>query len=342
MPVLPLAVVQYPPVFLNLAASMARADWLIRDAVGSGARIVVFPEAWLPGYPVWLDEAPGAALWDYPPAAALFRRLFENAAAIDGPEIAQLGALAVELGVEIVMGFHERRGSSLYNSVIRIAADGTRNIHRKIMPTYNERMIWAAADGGTLRAWNTPYGPMGTLICWEHWMPLARAAMHAAHEAVHFALWPGLMEIQQLNSRHYAFEGQCFVVGAGCVIRRQDVIDGFDSLPGDAVARSMLEAIPTEREVLKPGGSAVIGPDSNYVAGPAGATLETLHATIEIGRLSEGRLKLDTTGHYSRPDIFSLRVDRRRRDGTRFIDDPELPYAYEHERHTDEGPRHTG
>ena len=316
MSVLHVAVIQRPPVFLNLAASLDRADVLIREAAGAGARIVVFPEAWLPGYPVWLDEAPGAALWDHPPAAALFRRLFENAAALDGPEIARLGSLAAELEIEIVIGVHERRGASLFNSVVRLAADGSPTVHRKIMPTYSERMIWAAADGSTLRAWETPHGAMGALICWEHWMPLARAAMHAANEAVHFALWPGLAEVQQLNSRHYAFEGQCFVVAAGCVLRRQDVLDGFDSLAGDPVARSMLEAIPADRDLLKPGGSAVIGPDAAYVAGPAGDSPETLHATIDLDCLPKGRLKLDTAGHYSRPDIFTLQVDRRPQAGT--------------------------
>lgn len=317
---LAVAVVQAPPVFLNLAASLSRAEQLVRAAVRDGAAIVAFPEAWLPGYPVWLDESPGAALWDHPPAGALFRRLFENAPAFDGPEVAQLAELAAELRIDIVMGMHERRGASLYNSVLRVAPDAALFIHRKIMPTYGERLIWAGADGSTLRAWDTPHGPMGALICWEHWMPLARAAMHATGEAVHFALWPGLKEIHQINSRHYAFEGQCFVVAAGCVLTRDDVLAGFDSGPADPLARAMLEAVPEDRLMLKGGGSAVFGPDGMFVAGPAGDSLETLHATIDFDQLAEGRLRLDTSGHYSRPDIFELRVNRAPARGVTFSD----------------------
>ena len=314
------AVVQAPPVFLNLAASLSRAEQLVRDAARHGAGIVVFPEAWLPGYPVWLDESAGAALWNHPPAGALFRRLFENSPAFDGPEVARLAELAEELGVDIVMGLHERRGASLYNSVLRVALGAAPFIHRKIMPTYSERLIWAAADGSSLRAWDTPHGPMGTLICWEHWMPLARAAMHATGEAVHFALWPGLGEIHQINSRHYAFEGQCFVVAAGCVLTRAEVLDGFESGPADPVARAMLEAIPEDRLILKGSGSAVFGPDGMFVAGPAGDSLGTLHATLDLDRLAEGRLRLDTSGHYSRPDIFDLRVNRAPAPGVTFSD----------------------
>lgn len=317
---LTVAVVQAPPVFLNLAASLSRAEQLARQAASDGAEIVVFPEAWLPGYPVWLDESAGAALWDHPPAGALFRRLFENSPAFDGPEVERLADLAAELGIDIVMGMHERRGASLYNSVLRVSPGAAPFIHRKVMPTYGERLIWAAADGSTLRAWDTPRGPMGTLICWEHWMPLARAAMHATGEAVHFALWPGLTEIHQVNSRHYAFEGQCFVVAAGCVLTRDDVLAGFDSGSDDPLARAMLEAIPENRLMLKGGGSAVFGPDGMFVAGPAGDSLETLHAIVDFDRLAEGRLRLDTSGHYSRPDIFELRVDRTARPGVDFSD----------------------
>ena len=319
MPVLNVAIVQHPPVFLNLAESVRRAASLVAEAAAEGATIIVFPEAWLPGYPVWLDEAPGAALWDHSPSAALFRRLFDNAVALDGPEISGLRELADDLEVEIVIGLHERRGASLYNSVVRLAPAATPAIHRKIMPTHGERLIWAAADGSTLNAWETSLGPMGALICWEHWMPLARAAMHAQHEAVHFALWPAVGELHLLNSRHYAFEGQCFVVAAGCVLTRDDVLSGFDSGPPDPLARSMLETIPVERQLLKAGGSAVIGPDGGVIAS-AGNDPATLHASIDLDRLAEGRMRLDTVGHYSRPDIFELSVDRRATYGVRFND----------------------
>lgn len=313
------AIVQHPPVFLNLAASVDRAEALAREAAADGAAIVVFPEAWLPGYPVWLDESPRAASWDHAPAAALFRRLFENSPELDGPEIARLRETAIALNSDIVIGVHERRGASLFNSVVRLACDGIVNVHRKIMPTYNERLIWAAADGSTLAPWQSRHGPLGALICWEHWMPLARAAMHAAGEVIHFALWPAVGDLHQLASRHYAFEGQCFVVAAGTLLSRADVLDGFDSSSGDPAARGLLEAIPSDRTVLKAGGSAVIGPDANYVAAPLFDELGIIHTTLDLARTTEGRLYLDTVGHYSRPDIFELIVDRRPKPGVSFL-----------------------
>lgn len=249
-----ISIIQAPPVFLNLAASMDRAEELIRDAARLGATVVVFPEAWLPGYPVWLDESAGAALWGHRPAELLFRILFANCPVLEGPEIARLADLAAELSVEIVMGIQERRGSSIYNSVVRVTPSGWRDIHRKVMPTHNERLIWAAADGSTLRPWPGTHGPVGALICWEHWMPLARAARHQHGEVLHFALWPAVTELHLLASRHYAFEGQCYVAAAGTVLTRHDVLEGFDSLDtAEPGARLMLEAIPAERELLKSG-----------------------------------------------------------------------------------------
>lgn len=314
-----IAVVQHPPVFLNLAHSVPLAETLVREAAAAGARIIVFPETWLPGYPVWLDDAPGASLWGHEPAEALYRLLFANAPALDGPEIAALRNLAAELEVDIVIGLHERRGASLYNSVARLAHDGQVQVHRKLMPTYGERLIWAQADGSSLGPWPSRHGTLGALICWEHWMPLARAAKHATGEAIHFALWPGMTDLSLLASRHYAFEGQCFVVAAGVFLTRDDVLEGFDSLPSrDPAARELLASIPAEPGILKAGGSAIIAPDTSLVAGAAPADRATLHGSIDLERLADGRLYLDSAGHYSRPDIFELRVDSRPREGVVF------------------------
>ena len=150
-------------------------------------------------------------------------------------------------------------------------------------------------------------------------MPLARAARHQHGEVLHFALWPAVTELHLLASRHYAFEGQCYVAAAGTVLTRHDVLEGFDSLDtAETGARLMLEAIPAERELLKSGGSAIIGPDASIVAIAASGDTSTLSATIDPDKLAEGRLYLDTAGHYSRPDIFELLVDTRERPGVRF------------------------
>ena len=317
-----IALVQTPPVFLNLPASIARATSLITQAADEGAQVIVFPESWLPGYPVWLDEAPGAALWGHAPAEALYRHLVAHSPVIDGPEIAALTRVAQARNVLVVMGLHERRGSSLYNSVV-LLGEATLHVHRKLMPTHNERILWAAADGSTLGAWPTRVGTFGALICWEHWMPLARAAKHATGEQLHFALWPEVSDLHLLASRHYAFEGQCFVVAAGCVITRDDVLAGFDSTPNpDPVARQLLDAIPLQRTVLKNGGSAVIAPDSTLRLGPCVGECGLQYCDIDLDRAADGRLYLDTCGHYARPDIFELRVDARPRPGTVFIGEP--------------------
>lgn len=313
---IPIAIVQQAPVFLNLAASVDKAEQLIRAAHADGASLIVFPEAWLPGYPVWLDEAPGSALWGHRPAEILFRLLYANCPTLDGPEIGRLANLAVELSVEIVMGIQERRGASIFNSALRLTPDGRRDVHRKIMPTHNERLVWAVADGSNFRPWPSDFGSFGALICWEHWMPLARAARHHEGEVLHFALWPAVTELHLLASRHYAFEGQCFVAAAGTVLARNEVLDGFDSLGvREEAARGLLESIPSDHQLLKSGASAVIAPDTSLIAAAEPGDSRTLHATIDLGGLAEGKLYLDTAGHYSRPDIFELRVDTRERPG---------------------------
>ena len=319
MQTLPVALLQAPPVFLNLAASIEKAVQLIDDAARQGARLIIFPETWLPGYPVWLDEAPGSAMWGHPPAERMFKRLFDNTPALDGPELARLAQAAAERRVEGVIGLHERLGASLYNTMLFIDAQGGRSIHRKLTPTFNERLIWAQGDGSTLQGVPRDYGVLGGLVCWEHWMPLARAAMHAQTETVHVAQWPAVGEMHQIASRQYAFEGQCFVLASGCVLTRDDVLEGFDSLPDpDPVARELLENIPPERVFLKDGGSAVIAPDGSYVLEPVRCDPATLFAELDLSRVGPGRMYLDTAGHYARPDVFELRVDTRPKIGVLF------------------------
>jgi predicted amidohydrolase len=174
-------------------------------------------------------------------------------------------------------------------------------------------MIWGRGDGSTLGVLSTAYGNLGGLICWEHWMPLARAALHAKNETIHVAQWPAVKELHQLASRHYAFEGQCFVIAAGCVLSRGEIIAGFSSLDRpDSQAIELLEAIPgKDGDLVMRGGSAVIGPDSDFIAGPVFDESCIVCAEVELGRISEGHLFLDTQGHYSRPDVFYLEVNDR-------------------------------
>jgi len=318
------AIIQYAPVFLNLEQSVSKACDLVAQASAQGAKIIAFPETWLPGYPVWLDMAPNAGLWDHPPAQALYQVLADNSLTIPSEHLDRLLHIAEQTGAYVVMGAHERRGGTLYNTTIYIGTDGvTYKVHRKLVPTYTERLIWGRGDGSTLSVLDTEYGAIGGLICWEHWMPLARAAMHAKGETIHIAQWPAAKELHHLASRHYAFEGQCFVLAAGCVLSRGDVLDGFHSLGLESEALELLEAIPgDEEDLLQPGGSAIIAPNGHYLAGPAYDEACILYAVLQPEHITRGHLVLDTDGHYARPDLFHLEVN----------DQPQLSVTFKSQR----------
>jgi nitrilase len=177
----------------DLESGLEKTTALAREAAARGAQLVVFPETWLPGYPAWLDHCRDAALWNHPPVKAVFARMSENSVVVDGASGQALGAIAKRVQATLVVGVVERvengRGrGTLYNSLLTYTPDGAlANHHRKLMPTYTERMVWGAGDANGLRAVDTPVGRVGGLICWEHWMPLARQALHDSGEDVHVA-----------------------------------------------------------------------------------------------------------------------------------------------------------
>ena len=299
------AAVQAAPVFLDREASVAKACRLIAEAGAGGARLAVFPETWLPGYPIWLDIAPGAALWDHPPAKEIFTRLVANAVEVPGPATDALASAAAEAGCAVVMGINEReRGrpsGTLYNSIVTFGPDGSLlGRHRKLIPTYTERLVWGRGDGSTLDVYDTPLGRIGGLVCWEHWMPLARHAMHATGEQIHAALWPTVRDIHLVASRHYAFEGRCFVVAVGSVLRR-------DEIPNDLAIFQDDNLAPDTH--LLAGGSAIIGPDGHCLAGPIGTEETILYADLDLARIPAEHLIFDAVGHYGRPDVFTLTVN---------------------------------
>ena len=284
------AIVQAAPVALDLAASMEKAVAWVRQAAKRGAKLVAFGETWLPGYPVWLDHCPDAALWNHGPAKDVFARLRRNSVEVPGAETERLAALAKELDLTLIIGVNERAGGTLYNSLLTFAPELVRH-HRKLVPTYSERMIWGQGDAKDLAAANG----VGGLICWEHWMPLARQAMHDSHEEIHVAVWPTAHELHQIASRHYAFEGRCFVLACGAISRVRDLPPEF-ALPGDP------------DRLLQRGGSAVIAPDASYVAGPVFDEETIVEAEIDLEQIDRERMTLDVSGHYARPDVFSFEV----------------------------------
>ena len=288
------AAVQAAPVFLDLSASLAKAETLIGEAALKGAKLVVFPETWLPGYPAWLDCCRDVNLWDSPAVKQVYRRLVENSVVVPGPVTEALGVAARAHGVVLNMSVHERvaegpgRGT-LYNTMLTFDADGTlAHVHRKLMPTYTERLLWGQGDGQSLRAVNTAAGRVGGLIGWEHWMAPARQRLHESGEDIHVAAWPQLKEMNLVASRHYAFEGRCFVVAAGAIMPACD-------LPPELEPAGELAGHP-DALVLR-GGSVIIGPDGSILAGPVYDEELIITAEIDLARLPEERMTLDVAGH---------------------------------------------
>ena len=308
------AIIQAAPVALDLAASLDKLAGLIETAAQNGAQIVVVGETWLPGYPAWLDYCPEAALWDHAPTKEVFARLRQNSVIVPGGETRLLGELAARLQVTLVIGVNERIESgpgngTLFNALLTFATDGTLvNHHRKLVPTFTERLVWGQGDGTGLRSVATPVGRVGGLICWEHWMPLARQALHLAGEQIHVAVWPTVHETHQLASRHYAFEGRCFVLAAGLIMPASDLPSELTSVPALASDPAAL--------VLR-GGSAIIGPDGRYVAEPVFDRETIVSAELDLAALEREKMTLDVAGHYNRPDVFRFNVRKGPRRGRR-------------------------
>jgi predicted amidohydrolase len=303
MPTIRVAAVQAAPVFLDLDASLERmADWVAR-AAADGAALVAFGETWLPGYPAWLDMSPGAAVWADPGARDAFVQLMDNAVEFPGAAAERLAGIARSSGVTLVLGAHERAGRTLFNTSLIFGPDGTLlNRHRKLIPTYGERLVWGQGDGAGLRAVDTPLGRVGSSICWEHWMPLTRQAMHDMAEDIHVAHWPGVHEMHLVASRHYAFEGRCFVLAVGTMMRQRD-------MPAALPVAEKYRGAP-DKWIL-PGGTAIIGPDGKLLAGPVFDEETIVMADLDLTAIRQQALTLDVSGHYSRPDIFDFSVNRR-------------------------------
>jgi len=314
-----LAVVQKPPVFLNRSRTIADAVAAVREAVANDARLVIFPEAYIPGYPAWIWRLrPGG---DIALAEKLHSQLVANAVRLDGNDLGPLRAAAKENKVTVVCGIDERdtefsRGT-IYNTVVVIGPDGNLlNRHRKLMPTNPERMVWGFGDASGMKVLDTACGRIGTLICWENYMPLARCALYALGVEVYIAptydsgdRWVGTLQ-------HIARESGCWVIGSGMAFRGCDIPE---AVPGKA------ELYPNAEEWINPGDSVVIEPGGKIAAGPMRRELGILYADIDLERVGVARRSLDVVGHYSRPDIFQLRVNTSPQSPVQFDSSPQAP-----------------
>lgn len=296
-------IAQYQPVVLDLKASVSRACEIIAHAKKQGVRLLAFPETWLPVYPVWVDMG-SFSKWDDQASKKLYARLYHNSLALGSPELERLMRACRQARIVAVVGANERdtRSKSIYNSLFFISERGELiGHHRKLVPTHGERLLWRQGDGAGLKVCETPFGNVSGLICWEHWMPLARQVLHEQAETIHVAAWPHGKERHQIASRHYAFEGRCFVLAAAMYLEKK-------SFPKDYELR---EELAGESDILLEGGSSVIGPDGCYIVEPVYGIEALVCAEIETERTLEESLTLDVGGHYSRPDIFSLTVRGR-------------------------------
>jgi len=306
------AVVQAAPEFMNLDAGIDKAIDLIRAAADKGASIVAFPECWLPGYPFWAWLSPTAMNVRY------FQTYHENCLVVDSPQFQRLAAAASEHGIYLSMGASERDYGSLYISQFLFDDQGKLvKARRKLKPTHMERTIFGEGDGSDLEVSDTALGRIGQLACWEHLQPLSKYAMYSMHEQLHVAAWPSFSLYPQAYtlgstlcnalSQVYAAEGQCFVL-APC------------GIVSDAMIKQMVET-PEQAELLLPGGgfAQIYGPDGAPLCEPLPEHEEgLLFADIDFGAISIAKSFADPVGHYSRPDVTRLLLNREARDPVQY------------------------
>ncbi len=302
---LTVAVVQAGSFLFDTGRTLAKAQALTRQAAATGARIVLMPEAFLGGYPKGLDFGVTVGARSVR-GREEFRRYFESAIDVPGQESTALGALAGELGIHLVVGAVERGGATLYCTTLFFGPEGTLlGKHRKLMPTGAERLIWGFGDGSTMPTIDTGEVRLGAAICWENYMPLFRTAMYAKGVSLWCAPTVDDRPAWQSTMTHVALEGRCFVLSACQYLRRAALPDDVHPVQGDA-----------PDTVLINGGSVIVSPLGVVLAGPLRDTEGVLTAELDLGELARARFDFDATGHYARPDVFTLLVDDRAKPPT--------------------------
>ncbi|MGH9022428.1 MAG: carbon-nitrogen hydrolase family protein [Acidimicrobiia bacterium] len=302
------AAVQATPVFLDRDKTVAKACELVAKAAAEGARLIVFPEAFIPTYPDWV--------WRTTPWAdgPWYDRFLANTVEVPSPATETLCEAARAADAWVAVGINELDPSSttVYNSLLYLAPDGSvAGCHRKLMPTGGEKLVWGTGDGSGLGVFDTDFGRLGGLICWENYMPLARAALYAQGIDVYLAPTWDNSDTWVPTLRHIAKEGRVFVIGTNSCLRGSDV-------PADLPKRADLYG--GEEDWLSRGNTAIVGPEGDLLAGPLVEEEGILYAELDVARARASRRQFDPVGHYSRPDVFHLEVDTRPRLPVRFTD----------------------
>lgn len=313
-----IAAAQIAPVWLNRAATLARVIERIDEAGQADVQLVAFGECLVPGYPFWVDRTDGAR-FDSDRQAVLYAHYVDQAVTIEHGHLDAVCQAARRNQTAVVLGILERpnnRGDSVYATVVSIDPKGAiQAAHRKLMPTYEERLVWATGDGHGLRTWRLGAFTVGALNCWENWMPLARASLQAQGEDLHIAVWPGSPRNTDALTRHMAYEGRSYALSVSGLMRAEDLPDEvLDALPSAELLKSVRGDMPWAQ-----GGSCLAGPDGEWVIEP---TLDEglFIAEIDPQAVRKARHLFDPSGHYSRPDVLSLNVNRKRQSLADFQD----------------------
>ena len=292
------AVAQTATVLFDTAATVAKAESLMAEAAARGARVLVFPEAFIGGYPKGADFHIfiGART---PEGRQDFKKYYDAAVTLDGPEIAQLAQAAGQHQLHVCIGIIERDGGTLYCTALYFSgAQGLIGKHRKLMPTAGERLIWGFGDGSTMEAVDTPYGRVGAVICWENYMPMLRMHMYSQGVTLYCAPTADDRDSWLPSMRHIALEGRCYVLTSCQFLQREAYPEDFECSLGN-----------DPQTVLLRGGSAIVDPTGAVLAGPNFESEAILYADIDPIQVVRGKFDFDASGHYSRPDIFQLKVD---------------------------------
>ncbi|WP_276169132.1 carbon-nitrogen hydrolase family protein [Zobellia alginiliquefaciens] len=313
--ILKVALAQISPVWLDKEATLKKIETTILDAAKEKSELIVFGEALLPGYPFWLELTDGAA-WDTKVNKELHAHYARNAVQIELGELDSICKLAKKNKIAIYLGIIERAqnrgGHSLYCSLVYVDSDGViKSVHRKLQPTYDERLTWASGDGNGLQVHSLKQFTVGGLNCWENWMPLPRTALYGQGENLHIAVWPGSEYNTKDITRFIARESRSFVISVSSLMKREDFPQTTPHL------EEILKKAP---EVMANGGSCVAGPDGEWLLEPVINKEGLLFQNLDFNRVYEERQNFDPAGHYSRPDITKLMVNRERQSTVEFKD----------------------
>jgi nitrilase len=294
------AVVQASPVVFDRERTLEKLCSLTGEAARKGARLVLFPEAFVSAYPRGLDF--GAVVGNRTDAGRRdFQRYWESSVDVPGPAVDALAKTARTHDIYLVVGVVERDGGTLYCTVLFFAPDGSYlGKHRKVMPTASERLVWGFGDGSTMPVFDTPLGKVGAVICWENYLPLLRAAMYAKGIELYCAPTADMRDSWIASMRHIAVEGRCFVLSCNQFNRRQDFPADYRTPFGD-----------DPETVMSRGGSCIVDPFGSFLAGPNVDGEAILIADIDRSQIVQGKYDIDVVGHYARPDIFQLHVDEQ-------------------------------